>query len=171
MPLTYAIIPPHRCRFPIVRGCQIKSSTDTVVVVVVVDARPLARPPTIMPGAGAIDPANLQVHAHAQLGLSWELEQTRRVTPHPSHGCSGDVDVSESSLRRWRERLHPYRQTGRRDIGVGEGQDLPEILIRGEGGESRRRRRRPVVQGVPPVDDRGEGPRLVAEVRPGRVQL
>ncbi len=93
-----------------------------------------------MPGAGATDPADLQAHARAQLGLSWELKQTRRVTPHPSHGCGGGVDVSESSLCRWRERLHPYRQTGRRDIGVGEGQDLPEISIREEGGEGGRRR-------------------------------
>ncbi len=119
-PSTYAIIPPYWCRFPIVQGRQIKSSTNTLVVVVVVNARPLARPPTIMPGAGATDPANLQAQARAQLGLSRELEQTRRMTPHPSHGCGGGVDVSESSLRRWRERerLHPYCQTGRRDIGL-----------------------------------------------------
>jgi hypothetical protein len=98
-PSTYAIIPPYRCCFPIVRSRQIKSSTNTIVVVVVViNARPLARPPTIMPGAEATDPANLQAHACAQLGLSRELEQTRCVTPHPSHGCGGGVDVSESSL-------------------------------------------------------------------------
>ncbi len=71
----------------------------------------------------AVDPADLQAHARAQLGLSRELEQARRVKPHPSHGGSGgydvwfreeqlaraqageDVDVSVSSLRRWGERL------------------------------------------------------------------
>ncbi len=130
LPTASVIIPPHRCHFPIVRGLQIKSSTATVIVVAVVNAHPLARPPTIMPGARATDPANLQAHACAQLGLFQELEQTRRVTPHPSCGGSGgydvwfpkeqlarvqagkDVDVSESSLRRWREHLHPHRQTG-----------------------------------------------------------
>jgi hypothetical protein len=88
----------------------------------------------------ATDPADLQVHARAQLGLSRQLEQTRRVAPHPCIGGRGYdawfrkeqlakaqagevVDVSESSLRRWRERLHPYRQTGNKSreqvVGVG----------------------------------------------------
>ena len=88
----------------------------------------------------ATDPADLQVHARAQLGLSRQLEQTRRVAPHPCLGGGGYdawfreeqlakaqagevVDVSESSLRRWRERLHPYRQTGNKSreqvVGVG----------------------------------------------------
>jgi hypothetical protein len=52
-PSTYAIIPPYRCRFPIVRGRQIKSSTNTVVVVVVVvvNARsPARRPSCQVPG-------------------------------------------------------------------------------------------------------------------------
>ena len=82
-----------------------------------------------MPGLGATDPADLQAHACAQLGLSWQLEQTRRETPHPSHGNGGydvwfrkeqlarvqagdDVNVSVSSLCRWSQRLHPYRRTG-----------------------------------------------------------
>ena len=82
-----------------------------------------------MPGLGATDPADLQAHARAQLGLSPQLEQTRRETPHPSLGGGGydvwfreeqlaraqageDVDVSVSSLRRWGQRLHSYRQTG-----------------------------------------------------------
>jgi len=79
-----------------------------------------------LPSVSATDPADLQAHARAQLGLSRELEQARRVTPHPSHGGGGydvwfreeqlarsqagkDVDVSVLSLRRWGQRLHPYR--------------------------------------------------------------
>jgi hypothetical protein len=81
-----------------------------------------------MPGAGATDPTDMQEHACAQLGLSRQLEQMRCVAPHPCLGGGGYdawfreeqlakaqagevVDVSESSLRRWRERLHPYPQT------------------------------------------------------------
>jgi hypothetical protein len=82
-----------------------------------------------MPDTGATDPTNLQVHASAWLGLSQQLEQTRRVMPHPRR-CGGgynvwfreeqlanlqareDVNVSEQSLCRWRECLHLFRQTG-----------------------------------------------------------
>jgi len=42
-----------------------------------------------MPGPGAADPADLQAHARANLGLSRQLEQTRRNTPHPFHGGRG----------------------------------------------------------------------------------
>jgi hypothetical protein len=42
-----------------------------------------------MPGAGATDPADLQAHARAHLGLSRQLEQTRRVAPHPCIGGGG----------------------------------------------------------------------------------
>ena len=94
----------------------------------------------------AVDPADLQAHARAQLGLSRELEQARRVTPHPSHGGSGgydvwfreeqlaraqageDVDVSLSSLRRWGERLHPYRQTGNKAREQVVGVDLINLV-------------------------------------------
>jgi len=82
-----------------------------------------------MPGPGATDPADLQAHACAHLGLSRQLELTRRKTPHPSCGGRGsdtwfrleqlnkaavgeDVDVSLSSNRQWREPLEPYRATG-----------------------------------------------------------
>ena len=65
-----------------------------------------------------MDPADLQADARAWLGLSWKLEQARRVTPHPSCGggrgydgwyceeqlakaqASVDVDVSKGSLCR-----------------------------------------------------------------------
>ena len=81
----------------------------------------------------------LQADACAWLGLSRKLEQTRRVTPHPSRGggrgydvwfrkeqlaeaqAGDDVDVFEQSLRQWRERLYPYLQTGNKaweqDVG------------------------------------------------------
>jgi hypothetical protein len=42
-----------------------------------------------MPGPGATDPADLRAHARAHLGLSRQLEQTRRETPHPSRGGRG----------------------------------------------------------------------------------
>jgi hypothetical protein len=42
-----------------------------------------------MPSQGVTDPADLRVHACAHLGLSRQLEQTRRETPHPSHGGRG----------------------------------------------------------------------------------
>ena len=42
-----------------------------------------------MPGAGATDPADLQAHARAHLGLSRQLEQTRCVAPHPCIGGGG----------------------------------------------------------------------------------
>ena len=70
-----------------------------------------------MPGPWATDPADLQVEASARLGLSRQLEQTRRTKPRPSRGggrgydicfreeqlakaqAGEDVDVSERSLR------------------------------------------------------------------------
>ena len=98
-----------------------------------------------MPGAGATDPADLQAHARAQLGLSRQLEQTSRVAPHPCLGGGGYdawfreeqlakaqagevVDVSESSLRRWRERLHPYRQTGNKAREQVVGVDMINLV-------------------------------------------
>ena len=93
----------------------------------------------------ATDTADLQAHACAQLGLSQELQQARRVTPHPSHGGGGydvwfreeqlmmaqagvDVAVSKSSLRRWGERLHPFRQTGNRAREQVVGVDLINLV-------------------------------------------
>jgi hypothetical protein len=97
-----------------------------------------------MPGAGATDNADLQAHARAQLGLSRQLEQTRRVAPHPCLGGGGYnawfreeqlakaqagevVDVSES-LRRWRECLHPYRQTGNKAREQVGGVDMINLV-------------------------------------------
>ena len=98
-----------------------------------------------MPGAGATDPADLQAHTSAQLGLSRQLEQTRREAPHPFHGGRGydtwyrreqldkaavgaDVDVSRLSIRRWRERLEPYRATGNKAREKIVGVDLIDLV-------------------------------------------
>jgi hypothetical protein len=42
-----------------------------------------------MPDPGATDPADLQARARAQLGLIWQLKQTRREMPHPCRGGRG----------------------------------------------------------------------------------
>ena len=46
-----------------------------------------------MPALGTVDPANLRVQAHAELGLSHELAQPRRVEPHPRGGGSSGYPV------------------------------------------------------------------------------
>jgi hypothetical protein len=68
------------------------------------------------------------------------------VTPHPSRGggrgydvwfreeqlakaqAGEDVDVSRWSLRCWRERLHPYRQTGNKAREQVVGVDLINLM-------------------------------------------
>jgi hypothetical protein len=42
-----------------------------------------------MPDPGATDLTDLQARACAQLGLTQQLEQTRRETPHPCRGGRG----------------------------------------------------------------------------------
>jgi hypothetical protein len=42
-----------------------------------------------MPGAGATDPDDIRAQVRAELGLSSELEQTRRVKPSPYLGGGG----------------------------------------------------------------------------------
>jgi hypothetical protein len=97
-----------------------------------------------MPDPGATDPADLQVHACAWLGLS-QLKQTRRVPPHP-HCGGGDYNVwfreeqlanaqareddavSQNSLCRWREHLHPYCQTANKARVEVVGVDLPNFV-------------------------------------------
>ncbi len=83
-----------------------------------------------MPGLGATDPADLEAHAHAELGFSRRLEQPRCISPYPGFGGGGGypvwyreqqlqrfnageaIDVSLSSIYRWDDRLEPFRQTG-----------------------------------------------------------
>ena len=98
-----------------------------------------------MPGSGATDPADLQAHARAHLGLSRQLEQMRRETTHPSHGGRGydtwfrreqlakaaageDVDVSTSTIRRWGERLESYHATGNKAREKIVGVDLINLV-------------------------------------------
>jgi hypothetical protein len=98
-----------------------------------------------MPDPRATDPADLQAHACAHLGLSRQLEQTRCKTPHPSLGGRGydtwffweklakaaageDVKVSVSSIHRWRECLEPYRPTGNKAREMIMGIDLINLV-------------------------------------------
>ena len=46
-----------------------------------------------MPALGTVDPANLRVQDHAELGLSHKLAQPRRVKPHPRGGGSSGYPV------------------------------------------------------------------------------
>ena len=94
-----------------------------------------------MPAPGATDPADVEAHSRAKAGLSRQLRQPRREAADPSRGGSGydawfrrqqleraaageDVAVSSASLRRWNERLHPYRHTGNKSRGRLVGIDL-----------------------------------------------
>jgi hypothetical protein len=98
-----------------------------------------------MPDPGVTDPADLQALARDWLGLSWQLVQTRHVTPHPCHSGGGydlwfcneqlakaqageNVDVSTRSLSCWRERLHPYCQMGNKAREQVVGVDLLNLV-------------------------------------------
>jgi hypothetical protein len=76
-----------------------------------------------MPGAGATDPVDLQAHARAQLGLSRELEQARRVTPHPSLG-GGGCQKSSFGTQAW---------CGRAPCTSGRWQFIGDKGFRGKG--------------------------------------
>ena len=56
-----------------------------------------------MPALGAVDPADLRAQARAELGLSRELAQPRRVKPHPREGGSSGYPVwsREEQLEKW----------------------------------------------------------------------
>ncbi len=84
-----------------------------------------------MPGLGVTDPANLLSQAHAELGLTHQLDQHHCVSPPPSNGGSagypvwyrreqlqkwnkgGPTDVLRASLYCWANQPHPFQQTGR----------------------------------------------------------
>ena len=100
-----------------------------------------------MPGLGATDPADLDARARAELGLSRQVQQPRRVAPHPNRGGSRGydvfyrqmqldkinlgqpVDVSRSSISRWTRRITPRRQTGNKQRGQIVGGDLLNLVI------------------------------------------
>jgi hypothetical protein len=98
-----------------------------------------------MPDPGATESMDLQAHASAQLGPTRQLEQTRCETPHPCRSDRGydtsfhqeqlakvaagkDVNVLESSLCHWRERLDPYCPTGNKAREQVAGVDLINFL-------------------------------------------
>ena len=56
-----------------------------------------------MPALGAVDPANLRAQARAELGLSRELAQPRRVKPYPYRGGSSSYPIwaYEEQLEKW----------------------------------------------------------------------
>jgi hypothetical protein len=98
-----------------------------------------------MPDPGATDPADLQARARAQLGLTRQLKQTSRKTPHPCRGGRGydtcfrqeqlvkaaagkAVDVSKASILCWRECLHPYCPTGNTAREQVVGVDLINLV-------------------------------------------
>lgn len=100
-----------------------------------------------MPAAGATDPADLVARARAELGFSRQLQQERRVAPHPSGGGSSGYPVwnrldelereengepcvsSARSRRRWRnEHLLPYRQTGNKAREQVTGVDMINMI-------------------------------------------
>jgi hypothetical protein len=78
----------------------------------------------------AVDPANVRAQARAELGLSLELAQPRRVEPHPRQGgLSGypvwsqeeqlekwnageETVASQASLYCWLGRIVPHHCTG-----------------------------------------------------------
>jgi hypothetical protein len=98
-----------------------------------------------MPDPGATDSADLQARARAQLGLTWQLKQTRHEMPYPSRGGRGyntwfcqeqlakvstgkAVDVSKASILCWRECLHPYCPTGNKFREQVVGVDLINLV-------------------------------------------
>jgi hypothetical protein len=98
-----------------------------------------------MPDPWATDPTDLLADTCAQLGLSWQLEQTACKTPHPCCGGRGyntwfhqeqlakmaageDVNVSVSSLCCWRERLDPYCPTWNKAREQVVGADLINLV-------------------------------------------
>ena len=99
-----------------------------------------------MPAIGATDPADLVAKARADLGFSRQLEQTRRIAPHPRHGGSSgypvwyrqqqltrfhagmQIDVSVATIYRWLKRLEPHRRTGNGPRTTIIGADLLNLV-------------------------------------------
>ncbi len=90
-----------------------------------------------MPGIGAMDPANLDAQACAELGFSRRLKQPRRISPYPGLGEGGGYDVwyhkqqlqrfnaseaiaiSLASIYRWADRHGPGECRGCRRVRRG----------------------------------------------------
>ena len=100
-----------------------------------------------MPALGVVDPADLRAQARAELGLSGELAQSRRVAPHPRGGGSSSYPIwsreeqlekwnvgeetvaSEASLYHWSDRLISHRCTGNRARTQIVGTDLINLVV------------------------------------------
>ena len=65
------------------------SSTPSSAATSLTELSPQPSPPSEMPDLGATDPADLEAKARAELGFSRQLEQPRRVAPHPFLGGTG----------------------------------------------------------------------------------
>jgi hypothetical protein len=74
-----------------------------------------------MPALGAVDPADLRAQARAELGLSRELAQPRRVKPHPCEGGSSGYPVwsREEQLEKW----NAGEETAASEAGSSPGED------------------------------------------------
>ena len=99
-----------------------------------------------MPGLGAMDPADLEAQAPAELGFSWRLEQPRRILPYPGFGGTSGyplwyceqqlqrfdageaIDVSLRSIYPWADCLEPFRQTGNTERTMIVGADLLSLV-------------------------------------------
>lgn len=99
-----------------------------------------------MPDMGATDPGDLMAQARREAGLTRQLQQQRRVPPHPSRGGTRGfpewyrdeqlqrhqnhelVDVSASSISRWYRRRDRYRCTGNRDRTQLVGIDMMNMV-------------------------------------------
>jgi hypothetical protein len=66
-----------------------------------------------MHGLGAMDPANLEAQARAELGFSRRLEQPRRISPYPGFGGSGGYPVWYRDRRRRGQRRSQRRRRRR----------------------------------------------------------
>ena len=101
-----------------------------------------------MPDLGATDPADIHAQVRGELGFTRQLEQTRRVDPHPRRGGSypawfrleelqwhanhEPTTASAASISRWQRRILPYRKIGNCDrsqlVGI-ELLDLATFII------------------------------------------
>jgi hypothetical protein len=102
-----------------------------------------------MHALGTVDPANLRAQARAELGLSRELAQPRRVEPHPHRGGSSGYPVwnreeqlvewntgeeteashSQVSPYGWLGRLSPHPRTGNCARMQIVGTDLINLVV------------------------------------------
>ena len=100
-----------------------------------------------MPGSGATDPEDNLAKGRRELGLSRQLQVTRRDPPHPGIGGSTGysewyrvqqlqarqngqpVSVSEQSLSRWRRKIHCQRQAGNSDRNQLVGVEMINLAV------------------------------------------